>query len=155
MLVAAAMAGLRLQGADHRDLGVVDRALRVAREAEIDPGVGETRAQLGGDGEGLFGARGLAGGHPGLAESVMRLGPVGLGEAGVPRRLQGGRVSPRRKASEKARSRAFTSLPAAVPGSASVIAAGFISHRHPPEAGQPPDVTAVVDRVRRVSVLIR
>ena len=51
--------------------------LRVAREAIIDPSVGEARPQLDGDGEGLFGPRRLAGGHPGLAISVMGLGPVG------------------------------------------------------------------------------
>lgn len=82
------MAGLRLQGADKSPLGVFDRALRIAGEAEIDESVGEARPQLGGDGEGLFRPRRLAGGHPGLAKGVMRLGPVGLGEAGVARRRQ-------------------------------------------------------------------
>ena len=86
--VAAGWPGCRLQGAGHGPLGVLDRALRVAREAKIDPGVGEARPQLNGDGEGLLGPRRLAGGNPGLAKSVMSLGPVGLGEARVPRGLQ-------------------------------------------------------------------
>ena len=82
------MAGLRLQGADKSGLGVLDRALAVAREAVIDPGVGEVRAQFHGDGEALLGPRRIAGGHPGLAKSVMGLRAVGLGEAGVARRLK-------------------------------------------------------------------
>ena len=101
-----AMAGLRLQGAGHRDLGIVDRPLRIAREAEIDPGVGEARAQLHRDGKGLFGARRLAGGHPGLAVSVMRLGGIWGGKAGVPRCFQSRlRVAALQRAAEITHSR--------------------------------------------------
>ncbi|WP_298352856.1 hypothetical protein [Rhodoblastus sp.] len=83
------MAGLRLERRDKGGLGVIDRALMLAGEAEIDPGVGETRAKFYGDGKGLFGPRRIAGGDPGLAEGVMGLRPVGFGEAGVARRLKG------------------------------------------------------------------
>ena len=82
------MARLRLQGASHAALGVLDRALRIAREAKIDPGVGEARAQFGGDGESLLGPRRLAGGDPGLTEPVVGFSAVGLGEAGVAGRFE-------------------------------------------------------------------
>jgi len=83
------MAGRGPQGAGHGHLRVLDRPLRVAREAKVDPGVGKARPQRGGDGEGLFGPRRLAGGHPGLAIGVMRLGAIRLGKAGVARGLSG------------------------------------------------------------------
>jgi hypothetical protein len=64
------MAGLRVQGPNHRPLGVFDRASSIARQAEIDPGVGEAGTQLGGYGEGLFGSRGLARGQRAAAKAA-------------------------------------------------------------------------------------
>ena len=82
------MARPRLQRAHHCALGVLNRALAVAREAQIDPGVGEIRAKSDGGGKRLFGSRRLSGGDPGLTEGVMRLGHVGFGEAGIPCRCE-------------------------------------------------------------------
>ena len=84
------MSGLRLKGAGHGPPGFVNRPLRITGEAIIDPGVGEARPQLCGDGESLFGALRLAVCHPRLAIGVMRLGHIGRRKARVARRLQGG-----------------------------------------------------------------
>ena len=63
--------GVGLQGEAHRRLGVLDRALAVAREAEIDIGVGPARRELDGGPEGLFRAFGLAEGEISLAVGVV------------------------------------------------------------------------------------
>ena len=72
----------------HGDLGVLDRALAIAREPVVDPGVGPARVQLDRGGEGLLGARRLAERRQGLAIGVMRRrklrrAPAGFARAGA------------------------------------------------------------------------
>ena len=76
----------------HRRLGVLDRALAIAREPAIDPGVGPMRIQLNRGAEGLFGALRLAERRPGLAIGVMRRREYGRPPAGFARRDQRGLV---------------------------------------------------------------
>ena len=76
----------------HRSLGVLDRALGVAREPVIDPGVGPPRIELNGGGEGLLGARVLAERRKSLAIGVMRRREFWRAPAGFARRGQRGLV---------------------------------------------------------------
>ena len=86
------MAGLGGERPPHRGLGVFDRALAIAREAVIDPGVGPARVQLDGGGEGLFGARGLAERRKSLAIGVMRRRELRRAPAGFARRDERGLI---------------------------------------------------------------
>ena len=70
----------------HRGLGVLDRALAIAREPVIDPGVGPARIQLNGRGESLLRARGLAERRPSLAIGVVRRRELRRAPAGFARR---------------------------------------------------------------------
>ena len=76
----------------HRRLGVLDRALAIAREAVIDPGVGPARIQVNCRGEGLFGARGVADRGPRLAIGVMRRRELGGAPARFARRGERGLI---------------------------------------------------------------
>ena len=84
------MIGGAAQGLSHRGLRVADRALTIAGEAEIDPGVRPRRLEADGGGEGLRGASLLADREPRLAIGVMGLWPVGRRVAGVAGGAQGG-----------------------------------------------------------------
>ena len=82
-------ARLGLQRTEHGPLGVLDGALGVASEAEIDPGVGEIGPEADRGGEGLFGPRRVAG----AVDQLVRVGvaveelPFGRLAAGIGPRL--------------------------------------------------------------------
>jgi hypothetical protein len=66
------MAGVAGERLAHRRLGLLDLAGAVAREAEVDPGVGPGRLEPDRGGEGLAGPHRLAGRQPRLAIAVVR-----------------------------------------------------------------------------------
>jgi hypothetical protein len=72
-----AVAGRGGQRAPHRLDGALDVAQTVARQAEIEPRVGELRSEVQGRPKRLFRAVGLPSGQPGATEDVMRLRQMG------------------------------------------------------------------------------
>jgi hypothetical protein len=83
------MAGLVAQGGAHGGLGDLDIALAVARNAEIEPGIGPVGGEAEAGDEGLFGVLGVADGKPCLTIGVMRLRQVRRRMTGVAGGKQG------------------------------------------------------------------
>ncbi len=81
----------------HRGLRVLDRALAIAREAVVHPGVSPARFQLDRRGEGLLGARGLVERRKSLAIGVMRRREFWGAPACFARRDELGLVVPERQ----------------------------------------------------------
>ncbi len=82
-------------------LGVLDRALPIAREPVVDPGVGPARGEPYRLGEGALGARGLSERGPGLAIGVMGGRQRRRVVAGLARRDQRGLGVARRQALDR------------------------------------------------------
>ena len=71
------MVGREQKNLPHCRLGILDRALAVAGDAIVDPGIGELRRKLDRGRECLLGSRRLIVREPGLAVDVVCAGIVG------------------------------------------------------------------------------